>query len=136
MKYNITDTVVIQQFIYGGKAVFTVRSLTSGKHWTFKINYKEDGDIYFVKIMAAPQEFYYIGYIKQNIYYASKKGDHTDNLTDTHLVIVYLLKYIKDGRLHPKFEFFHEGKCAACGRPLTDPISIERGFGPHCASLL
>lgn len=26
------------------------------------------------------------------------------------------------------------GACACCGRPLTDPVSVERGIGPICAS--
>lgn len=26
------------------------------------------------------------------------------------------------------------GRCSCCGRPLTDPVSIEMGIGPICAS--
>jgi hypothetical protein len=26
------------------------------------------------------------------------------------------------------------GRCKRCGRPLTDPASIERGVGPDCAA--
>lgn len=25
------------------------------------------------------------------------------------------------------------GKCARCGRALSDPVSVERGMGPVCA---
>jgi hypothetical protein len=31
-----------------------------------------------------------------------------------------------------QLEFWHEGRCARCARPLTDPASIEAGFGPEC----
>lgn len=134
MEHKMTDTEAIRQFIFGGKATFTVRSLTSGKHWSFKINKHETDDVYFVKALAG--EFYYIGYIKSGKYNNSKKLEYSEESAATHQVMVYLLSYIQKGYLHPKFEFFHVGKCAACGRPLTDPTSIERGFGPHCASRL
>jgi hypothetical protein len=31
-------------------------------------------------------------------------------------------------------EMYHMGACGRCGRPLTDPESIQRGLGPICAS--
>jgi len=29
-------------------------------------------------------------------------------------------------------EFYHMGRCAACGLSLTNPESIETGYGPIC----
>lgn len=29
--------------------------------------------------------------------------------------------------------FNSRGKCSVCGRPLTDPESVQRGCGPKCA---
>jgi hypothetical protein len=37
------------------------------------------------------------------------------------------------GTFPDTFEFWHEGRCAACARRLTVPQSIERGLGPECA---
>lgn len=34
------------------------------------------------------------------------------------------------------FEFWHEGRCAACARRLTVPESIATGFGPDCSDRL
>ena len=31
---------------------------------------------------------------------------------------------------------YHLGKCCCCGRPLTDPVSIEKGIGPICEQSL
>jgi Family of unknown function (DUF6011) len=28
------------------------------------------------------------------------------------------------------------GRCRICGRPLSDPVSVERGVGPDCAARL
>ena len=69
----------------------------------------------------------------------------------------YLGKILPDGRFEPGFKCSPEqrqavmdvaadplsaaiehgkatGACACCGRPLTDPVSVERGIGPICAS--
>jgi len=37
------------------------------------------------------------------------------------------------GTFPTNFEFWHEGRCAACARRLTVPESIARGLGPECA---
>lgn len=37
---------------------------------------------------------------------------------------------------YPYVEVRHEGRCGRCGRPLTDPDSIKRGFGPECIQKL
>jgi hypothetical protein len=34
--------------------------------------------------------------------------------------------------LDEKAEVFMELSCSFCGKPLTDPVSIERGIGPDC----
>jgi len=129
MEYKMTDTEVISNFVYGGKATFTIRSLSSGKHWTFYVSKKDK--VHFVRLNIGDSSIY-IGYIAGEMRYnPSMKAPNSA----PHVVIQHLLKYIAEGELHPKFEFFHVGKCGRCGRPLTDPISIERGLGPHCASL-
>ena len=40
---------------------------------------------------------------------------------------------LNGGTFPATFEFWHEGRCAACARRLTVPESIERGLGPECA---
>jgi len=36
------------------------------------------------------------------------------------------------GASAPNIQIYHEGRCARCGRALTDPASIKRGLGPEC----
>lgn len=56
MEHKMTNTDLIRDFIYGGKATFTIRSMTSGKHWTFTIKQKKGADCYFVTLHAGDQE--------------------------------------------------------------------------------
>ena len=43
---------------------------------------------------------------------------------------------LNGGTFPATFEFWHEGRCAACARRLTVPNSIATGFGPECADRL
>jgi hypothetical protein len=43
-------------------------------------------------------------------------------------------KTLNGGTFPATFEFWHEGRCAACARRLTVPQSIATGFGPDCAA--
>lgn len=43
---------------------------------------------------------------------------------------------LNGGTFPATFEFWHEGRCAACARRLTVPNSIATGFGPDCADRL
>lgn len=43
---------------------------------------------------------------------------------------------LNGGTFPATFEFWHEGRCAACARRLTVPQSIATGFGPECAERL
>lgn len=128
-EYRMTDTSLIKDFVFSGKAVFTVKSLSTGDHYTFRVKQKED--TYFVSLLCGGEEFIYLGFIRNMGYRTSAKSCRNRS-HPSHKVIEYLLKYLMRGRLHEQFVFYHEGKCGRCGKPLTDPASIERGLGPTC----
>lgn len=131
--YRLTNPETIKNFLYGGRAIFSLRSQTSGEHWTFRVTRKDTKSPYFVSLLVDGQNYMYLGYIRDNQYGTStkscrKRGHHS------HKAFIFLLNNLAAGRLHSKLEFWHEGQCARCGKPLTDPASIERGFGPTCFS--
>lgn len=57
----------------------------------------------------------------------------------THELIKSYGKWYMDGKqisYLPNIDrLWHEGRCSACGRRLTDPESIERGLGPVCSGI-
>lgn len=44
----------------------------------------------------------------------------------------YLFRHLFAGTLHSAMQIFHTGRCCACYRKLTDPVSIAVGIGPEC----
>jgi hypothetical protein len=49
------------------------------------------------------------------------------------VAFMWVWKTLISGRMHPELAVWHEGRCGACNRRLTDPASISSGLGPICA---
>lgn len=129
----------ITNFVFAGKSIFTIQSARTGARHTFQVRHKKDSDMYFVSLLTGSnndEDYEYLCFIREHYngryqYGTSKKSCRKDN-HPAHAMIKYLAKLIETQEMHPQFEFYHEGKCARCGKTLTDPISIERGLGPTC----
>ena len=140
--HQLTDPQDIRDFVLAGKAVFTLVSSVTGNRLTFKVNKaknaKEDGP-YFVAAMTGPDNicsYTYMGHMYKGrngfkLIPGAKGKLGPDSITRKGFE--WLLGRIKDTKPLPDGgEFWHEGRCGACGRRLTVPLSIERGLGPIC----
>lgn len=134
------------EFIYGGNAVFTIKSLKTDKHFTYKVTQakrerERDAAPYFVRVLAGPDNqdwaaSQYIGFLKEyalpvdaDPLLAGKKGKpDAPSFKALQWVLMKLYRRDMDG-----FEIMHEGRCCRCNRALTHPDSIKTGIGPECA---
>lgn len=126
----------VAPFVLGGNATVTVQSGKTGKHFTYRIKrHKDDKDLYFVRLLVEGSDTYrYIA-----CYYSDRKYLH---LAEPWRDAAYLswpasvraIKFLFEKLESPPEQLlvYHEGRCARCGRPLTTPESIKRGFGPEC----
>lgn len=140
IKNNILD------FLLGGNCTASVMSTKTGKKFTYNLQVRLDekgqridGDtqMYFVKIDTNYLDFVYAGYIKVNrvtrtlTYTKGAKGAYDDTAPPIK-GLIWILERCLDGRSTDGLEVYHLGTCGKCGRPLTDPVSIETGLGPKC----
>lgn len=132
-----------KQFVLAGRAVITAVSLETGKRYTFKITRRAVGKPWFVSVMYGPDNtshYAYMGQIFDELgeYVVGKFPDKThigpEDIRQKAFKKIW--GWLQLDRIPPKLEIWHEGQCARCGRPLTTPDSIARGFGPECASQL
>jgi hypothetical protein len=125
-------------FILGGNALFTLRSLKTGKRFTYKVTAPKKNDtdtteVYWVRLLTGADNentFTYIGFIKkQNGVWGfiPKIGGN-----GSHYLEFGFNKIISLELHNVNLEVWHEGKCCRCGRTLTVPESIEDGIGPEC----
>lgn len=131
----------IVQFIAAGRAVFTLRSVRTGEHFTYKIDRKPMSRdpkhatslLHFVSVLRGPDEWTYIGVYDPRAKRVNlTRNSHATADAPSFKAINWFLRNVG----HPRVEFRHEGKCCRCGRPLTHPESIDSGIGPECAAKL
>lgn len=135
----MTDPAEALAFILGGKAVFTLLSKRSGVRFTFKVQYSTD-ELSFVHLRTGKwdderdvEPWTYVGVIRDKAYFDLTKKSQLLGTSDPIKAITWAMTQLAGGRLpSDQLEFWHEGRCAACDLPLTDPESIKRGFGPTC----
>ena len=139
------DTTIngIKQFILAGNSIFTIKNDQTGNRFTYKVVRAEDDgkpkDMWFVSALTGSDNensYTYMGIINGNGFSLTKKSRLT-----SEAVSVKGFKWLWDmtannRNLPGNVRFYHEGRCAKCGRKLTTPESIEAGYGPVCIGKL
>jgi hypothetical protein len=153
MQGQLLYPAMIRKYVMGGNATFTLRYRESGERLTFKVKSapadrnkywstgNQDRRTYFVSLLTGPDNansYRYLGLLKLHGdgYYdfelTAKSPSRDSRGVKTFKWFWNLLEqgcHVSDG-----IEFWHEGFCCMCGRPLTVPESIAAGIGPECAS--
>lgn len=119
-----------QRFILGGNAVVTFKSKVTSKHFTYGVRKAKDSDIYFVSVLtnADTCKYIYIGLIDEKKRFIRTNKSAVNPNAPSFRAFQWTWSHLD----HVDVEIWHEGKCGKCGRRLTDPESIQRGFGPKC----
>lgn len=131
----------VADFIFGGKAIFTIRNVNTGNRFTYKLTRKkglEEGveDVIFVKVLSSPDntsDYTFIGTIFSKSRYRHSSKSSFGAECQSSKAIDWVVRNINS--LPDNIEVWHEGRCGRCGRKLTVPESIQSGFGPECGSM-
>ena len=136
MSHKISSTAlasVINSEKNNSGADFTLKSLATGKDFTYKIARKEfKGNWYtHISVEVGYLDFQYLGtYFSGAI---RRKGAPVT--TQSAEAIAFVLNKVEKQNfalLDEKMDLMHKGSCLVCGRTLTDANSIESGLGPVC----
>lgn len=128
-----------KDFVLGGQAIFTVNNPV-GEYYTYRVERVErdnQSPIYFVSVLTGQDnvsDYTYVGVLDTNEgKVVLTRASRYNAETRLYRVINWAIGLIwSDRDLPAGYEIRHMGKCAACGRPLTTPASLECGFGPVC----
>ncbi len=136
-----------RSFLLAGNATFTVVSTGTGKRYTFKIqrpkprNADEDvSNKWFAKLLTGPEntrDYSYCGMILREgeaLKYVITRAAKLTADSEPQKALRWIVAHLSADRPFPEdLEFWHVGRCGACGRALTVPESIASGLGPVCA---
>lgn len=121
-----------------------MRSVESGTRYTFKVDeapQKAGGrrpQAYFVGVLNGPDnlaDYIYIGTIFQRTRFCVTEKSKMKPSSPPCMAFGWSFKQFLSGKIPVSLEFWHAGRCARCGRVLTDDESIDTGFGPDCAEI-
>src|SRR5262245_51639808 len=104
----------IKTFIFAGKATFTLESVKTGVHYTYKVTASNDGKAHFAKVLTSPETYTYAGVLNQGGLRAtrgSKIGAEAPSFKG--------LNWFMSNMDSEKVIFRHAGCCGRCGRQLT-----------------
>lgn len=138
---QITIPADIAHYTFAGNSTFTLVSTKTGTRYTYKLQRadgEDEGRPWFVRVLTGSDnnsDYSYAGFIpgdKQDRIIKGKKGM---NPSAPSVVALgwFLNKLANNQDALAQIEFWHEGRCGACGRKLTVPESIDTGLGPDCA---
>lgn len=136
MTYRVFDDYLqLRQFIQAGKAKITIKSKKTGKHFTYQIQESRDGRWFVRTLTSGEDPWLYLGTIWSNRRFGfTKASPHNAQQLEAYKAFDWLWSHelCYKFRIHDSLEVYHEGECGMCGGPLTNPDSIERGYGPDC----
>lgn len=129
-------------YVFGGNVKVTLKSLSSGKHFTYTIeigkkHQPSDPDVFWVSVLTGSDntnDYTYIGHIRRGFFHTDRKTPAGWSLdTPSIKAFTFMLDSAKAGSIPEKLEIMPSGSCARCGRELTaDRRFIRAGFGPDC----
>lgn len=146
----IRDIKEVRLFVLAGRACFTLKSIKTGKHLIYKIikTKKQNamiGKTFFVKAKNSQNQYLYFAHIKEiettdsintiNYWHADNAQVERKDILSRGFYWFMRHLFSTGASKIEQVEFWHNGNCGRCGKPLTDPKSISRGFGPHCYKL-
>lgn len=114
-------------------ADFTIRSVKTGKDYTYKITRSEYQGKWYTHIKVETE---YLKFVRLGTYFGGairNKGAIVDS--PSAVAIAWVLAKVEAKSfdlLDSNIDLFHTGRCLVCSKTLTDAKSIEFGLGPIC----
>lgn len=114
-------------------ADFTIKSLKTGKDYTYKISRSEYNGKWYTHIKVETE---YLNFVRLGTYF-NGRITHKGNIVDSPsaVAIAYILAKVEAKQfdfLDSVAEVMHTGRCLVCSKTLTDADSIKFGLGPVC----
>lgn len=130
-------------FILAGKSLIECFSARSGESIVYQITkHKGNKILWFVSVQFRKPpthddplkrvKFAYIGTIFNNRMFCHTRNSKVAPDSRAFRIFQGIWKHLMSMTLPDFIEIKHMGRCGRCGYRLTDPVSQERGFGPHC----
>ena len=130
---NIIETIV-------NGYVFTLVDTLTKTHITYKTVFDKAMDDFTISAKTTGNKYIEIGSFYYSFFLAKTEAtwllSHKEGFHDDPMFTLLLKFYLglTKKQIPSNIEIWHPCRCRKCKRLLTDPTSIDRGFGPGCAA--
>lgn len=140
LPHKFTTAEEFLDYTHGGNATVTLTSLKTDKYFTYTLTrspWSCPGETsYFVWYMGKNKKRSYVGMINPKRYFRFTKRS-MPRYYITSAAFVWIWRFITNmKRLPTTAALYRFNECGRCGKKLTTPESIKKGFGPCCIKLL
>jgi hypothetical protein len=137
----------LMEFITSSNAIFSIKSLNTGIHFTFSVSCKkqeinDNPDFLFVSVLTGTDNtsnYTYLGYLKRHTsgfwYYTHGDKSKIGEDAKSNIAFKWIIDCLNAGKIMKDVLIWHEGVCCRCGRKLTAEKSSDNGIGDYCAKL-
>lgn len=124
----------LKEYLYAGKAEFTILNKDTHNRITLQFKKKQDADLYFVMVKDGDKRF--AGTIfNKNWFNRGHKSQFAADSKEIKIIQWFVRNQNKLDHYN-SVELYHNNRCAKCGKKLTVPESISVGLGAECAKSL
>jgi len=137
------DVLEARRYFFAGKSIFTLS--VGEKRYSYRIRVKSHKiearrAMHFVDLLTGPDNDehwkFFSFFTATRSYGHSRKSKIGKDAPGPALFRRVAEALIARTDLPDDIVLHKALNCARCGRLLTDPESIERGYGPHCATMV
>lgn len=122
-----------KDYMFAGKAIFTVESTKIDKRYTYKVK-KSTDNLYRVSFMYDTDKYRFMCVIgKDSMCTFNIKCGEED---PRYKMFRRFCDFVSTNTYPDTCKIYKSKYCARCGRLLTTPESIETGLGPNCRKYL
>ncbi|USN14492.1 hypothetical protein DOMOVOI_00170 [Brevundimonas phage vB_BpoS-Domovoi] len=126
----------VRRFMLAGRARVTLVSEATGARYTYRVGAKDS--VWFVSVLTGADneaDYTFLGTIFADDSFRHGRRARIGADAPSARAFAWAWPHLAAGRIPPALKVYHEGRCGRCALPLTDPVSIESGFGPTCRGL-
>ena len=122
----------LRRFLLAGRTVMTAKNTVRDSHYSYEVRYNGQWPAW-VHSLGVGGERRLLGRIDSRGRFIRAWRSELSARSPQQVCFSWLWARVQAVKALPStVEVWHHGQCCRCGRELTDPTSIARGYGPDC----
>lgn len=142
LRRQIKKPAAARDFICGGWSIVTLQA--GAQQYTYKVNRPKETNSksnrvpFFVGLIRDPEDltgYTYVGSIRKGEFFPGRKKPRRFDLSREAVPVTMFnaaWSKLQNGKMPPRIQIWHEGRCGYCGHTLKHTALMAEGFDTRC----